>query len=219
MTTPPKEARGLLFLLSGPTGSGKSTLCDRLVAGHPGVERVVTCTTRPPREGEKNGVDYHFLSNAEFDDALGAEEFLEWAQVHNSRYGTKKIAIFNKLARGTDLVVNVDVQGARAYRQAFATHSTLRGRLVGVFVLPPDMETIFDRMLTRGKETKEQMERRMKTALHEVDQWPQYDYCIVSDTKDSDYLQLESIWRAEKCRASRLQQAVRSAGSRPSFGR
>src|SRR3989304_5346070 len=132
MTTPPKEARGLLFLLSGPTGSGKSTLCDRLVAG----------------------------------------------------------------------------QGARAYRQAFATHSTLRGRLVGVFVLPPDMETIFDRMLTRGKETKEQMERRMKTALHEVDQWPQYDYCIVSDTKDSDYLQLESIWRAEKCRASRRQQAV-----------
>lgn len=219
MTTPPKEARGLLLVLSGPTGSGKTTLCDRLVAAHPGIERIVTCTTRPPREGEQNGVDYHFLSNAEFDDALAAEEFLEWAQVHGARYGTKKTAVFGRLARGIDLVVNIDVQGARAYRQAFANHPSLRDRLVSVFVLPRNMETIFDRILTRGKETKEQMERRMKTAVHEIEQWPHYDYCILSDSKEADYARLEGIWRAEKCRVARLLEAIRAAGSTPSLAR
>ncbi|MDD2762863.1 MAG: guanylate kinase [Opitutaceae bacterium] len=219
MIPPPKEVRGLLLLIAGPTGTGKTTLCQRLVAAHPEVERLVTCTTRAPRENERPGVDYYFLSNAEFDEALAGDEFLEWAQVHTSRYGTKKSAVFNKLARDVDLVVNVDVQGARAYRQAFEGHSTMRGRLVSVFIMPPDMETIYDRLLTRGQDSKEQIERRMKTALYEVEQWTQQDYCIVTGSKDDDFARLESIWRAEKCRVARLRQAVATADSRLPFKR
>jgi guanylate kinase len=219
MISPPKNVHGLLLLIAGPTGTGKTTLCQRLVATHKEIERVVTCTTRAAREGEEPGVDYYFLNNAEFDEALANDEFLEWAQVHTWRYGTKKSAIFNKLARNVDLVVNVDVQGARAYRQALESHSNMRARLVTVFIMPPDMETIYDRLLTRGQDSREQIERRMKTALYEVEQWVNQDYCIVTGTKEQDYARLESIWRAEKCRVSRLRQAVATADSRLPFNR
>jgi guanylate kinase len=219
MTPPPKEIQGLLLLIAGPTGTGKTTLCRRLVAAHQDVERIVTCTTRAPREDERPGIDYHFLSDAEFDEALVNDEFLESAQVHAFRYGTKKSAVFNKLARNVDLVVNVDVQGARAYRQAFEDRSAIRSRLVTIFIMPPDMETIYDRLLTRGQDTKEQIARRMKTALYEVEQWTQQDYCIVTGSKEEDYARLESIWRAEKCRVSRLRQAVAAADSQLPFGR
>ncbi len=217
MTPPPKEAKGLLLLIAGPTGTGKTTLCKRLVTTHPEIERVITCTTRAPREGEKHGVDYCFLSDAEFDAALANDELLEWAQVHSARYGTRKGTVFNRLARNLDLVVNVDVQGAHAYRVAFDSHTTMRGRLVTIFIMPPDMETIYDRLLTRGQESREQIERRMRTALYEVEQWSKSDYCIVTGTKDEDYARIESIWRAEKCRVSRLRQAIASADSRLPF--
>jgi guanylate kinase len=208
MTPPPKEVHGLLILIAGPTGTGKTTLCRRLVAEHPEVQRIVTCTTRARREGEQPGVDYHFLSDAEFDAALADDEFLEWARVHTSRYGTKRSAVFNKLAHHIDLVINVDVQGARAFRQTFVGDSAMRGRLVSVFIMPPDMKTIQDRLLVRGQDTPAQIERRMKTALYEVEQWTQQDYCIVTGTKDEDYARLEGIWRAEKCRVVRLRQAA-----------
>ena len=206
-----------MFLVAGPTGTGKTTLCRRLIATHPEIDRIVTCTTRAPRPGEKNGYDYFFLSNSEFDAAIAEDEFLEWAQVHTSRYGTKKSAVFNRLARQVDLVVNVDVQGAKAYRQAFESRASMRGRLVSVFIMPPDMETIYDRLVTRGQDTKEQIERRMRTALYEVDQWPHYDYCIVTGTRDEDYARFEGIWRAEKCRVDRLRRAVAAADSRLPF--
>jgi guanylate kinase len=208
MTPPPKEAHGLLILIAGPTGTGKTTLCRRLVDTHKEVERIVTCTTRAPRADEQHGVDYYFLSDAEFDAALADDEFLEWAQVHTARYGTKRGAIFNKLARHIDLVINVDVQGARAFRQTFESDSTMRGRLVSVFIMPPDIKTIQDRLLGRGQDTPAQIERRMKTALYEVEQWTQQDYCIITGTKDEDYARLEGIWRAEKCRVVRLRQAA-----------
>ncbi len=201
---PPKDVRGLLFLIAGPAGTGKTTLCERLVTEHPDVERIVTCTTRPPRAGEKQGADYHFLSDKEFDDALADDEFLEWAQVHTARYGTKKSAVYNRLAHHIDLIIAVDVQGARSIRQTFDADSAMRGRLVSIFIMPPDMKTIHERLIGRGKETPAQIERRLKTALYEVEQWTQQDYCIVTGTKDEDYARLEGIWRAEKCRVIRL---------------
>ncbi len=217
MIHPPTEVCGILLLIAGPTGTGKTTLCKRLVATHPQVERVVTCTTRAPREDERNGVDYHFLSDAEFDAAVANDELLEWAHVHTARYGTRKSAVFNRLAHQVDLVVNVDVQGARAFRQAFESHSTMRGRLISVFIMPPDMETIYSRLVGRGQENREQIERRMKTALYEVEQWSQQDYCIVTGTKEQDYARLEAIWRAEKCRVSRLRQMMAAADSQLPF--
>jgi len=214
MIPPPKEFSGLLLVICGPTGTGKTTLSDRLVRDHPGTERVVTCTTRRPRDCERPGVDYFFLSDREFDEALAHDEFLEWAPVHAWRYGTRKSVVFDQLARSTDLVVNVDVQGARAYRKALESNPEMRGRLVTVFIMPPDMETIRARLVARGQDSMEQIERRMRTALYEIDQWPDFDYCIVTGSKDEDYSRLEGIWRAEKCRVARLCPAVPTASDR-----
>jgi guanylate kinase len=208
MIPPPKEVHGLLFLISGPAGTGKAALCQRLVAAYPEVERVVTCTTRAPRPGELHGVDHYFLSDVQFDEAVANDEFLEWAQVHFARFGTKKNAICPQLARHVDLVVNVDVQGARAYRQAFAGDAAMRSRLVRVFITPSDAKTIQEHLLAREDDAAELIEQRMKTALHEMAQWTQQDYCIVTGTPDEDFARFEAIWRAEKCRVSRLCQAA-----------
>ena len=204
MIPPPKEFRGFLLVIAGPTGTGKTTLSERLVGDHPGTKRVVTCTTRPPRDCEKHGVDYFFLSDHEFDEALANDEFLEWAPVHTSRYGTRKSAVFDQLMRDTDLVANVDVQGVRAYRKAFDSNPGMRGRLVTVFIMPPDMETIRARLLARGQDSQEQIERRLRTALYEIDQWPDFDFCLVTGSKDADYARIEGIWLAEKCRVARM---------------
>jgi guanylate kinase len=204
MPASPNKPHGLLMIVAGPTGAGKTTLSERLVAVHPGIERIVTCTTRPPRERERNGVDYFFLSDAQFDSALANDEFLEWAQVHAWRYGTRKGAVFDRLADDADLVLNVDVQGVQAYRKAFAEHATMRGRLVTVFIMPPDLKTLNDRLVGRGQDTAEQIQCRLKTALGEIEQWANFDYCIVTGSKDHDYARLDAIWTAEKCRVSRL---------------
>ena len=204
MAPQPKEPRGLLLIVCGPTGTGKTTVSERLAALHPGIERIVTCTTRSPREREKDGVDYFFLSDPEFNAALARDEFLEWAHVHAWRYGTKKAAVFDRLAHGTDLLVNVDVQGAQAYRKAFSDHPAMHGRLVTVFIMPPDLATIQDRLVARGQDTPEQIERRLKTARDEMERWTEFDYCIVTGSKDQDFERLAGIWTAEKCRVSRL---------------
>jgi guanylate kinase len=204
MISLPKKSRGLLLIVAGPTGAGKTTLSERLVAHHPEIERIVTCTTRPPRKQERDGVDYFFLSDPDFDAALAQDEFLEWAKVHAWRYGTKKGVVFDRLAHDTDLVLNVDVQGVQAYRKAFAEHPLMRGRLVTVFIMPPDLQTLHDRLVGRGQDTPEQIQRRLKTALYETEQWADFDYCIVTGSKDQDYARLEAIWTAEKCRAARL---------------
>jgi len=204
MTAPLKSSHGLLLIVAGPTGTGKTTLSERLVSNHPEIKRVVTCTTRPPREQERDGVDYFFLGNADFDASVSKDEFLEWAQVHACRYGTKKGAVFDLLARDEDLALNVDVQGVKAFRQAFAGDPDMRGRLVTVFIMPPDLQTLNDRLVGRGQDTPEQIQRRLETAVHEIKQWSEFDYCIVTGSKDHDYARLEAIWIAEKCRVSRL---------------
>ena len=205
---PPKEVHGLLFLITGPTGTGRTALCRRLVAAHPEIERVVTCTTRAPRAGEKDGVDYCFLSEAQFDEALARNDFFEWTQVLGARYGTMKNTFSPKLAGNVDLVINVDVRGARACRQEFEADASMRSRLVRVFFTAPDIETIRKHLLARGEDTPDSIEQRMNTLLLEMAQWTQQDYCIVAGTSDEDFARLEGIWRAEKCRVARLRHAA-----------
>lgn len=200
----PKEDVSLLLVLAGPAGSGKTTLCERMVDELDNVERVVTCTTRQPREGEQDGVDYHFLDDEQFDRAINTGAFLEWAKVHTNRYGVLKRVIQDKLDEHIDLVMNVDVQGVANIRAAAAEDIMICKRLVTVFILPPDLEVVRERLRGRGKDDEEEIERRVQTATKEVELWPEFDYVIVTKSKDEDYAALLNIWKAERLRSLRL---------------
>lgn len=189
-----------LLILAGPAGVGKSTLCDRLVREVPGFERVITATTRPPRPNEENGRDYHFLSEAEFDQRLAAGDFLEWAWVHRKhRYGTLKSAVLDRLPH-TSLVMNIDVQGVRSIRTAAQDLPLLRDRLVTMFVAPDSMEVLRERLQGRGPVSPEELERRLQSAEFELAERNSYDFVIHSSTKEQDFRALLDFWGQARAR-------------------
>lgn len=200
----PADDSALLMILAGPAGSGKTTLCERMVANNERIERLVTCTTRQPREGETDGVDYHFLSNETFDEKIEAGAFLEWAKVHANRYGTLKSVIEDKLSEQIDLVMNIDVQGVATVRKAAKSHPAIEQRLVTVFIMPTDFDELRRRLRGRGQDDEPEIARRIQSAEEEVKQWSAFDYVIRSKSKDEDYAAIRSIWQAEKRKASRL---------------
>jgi len=183
-----------LLILAGPAGVGKSTLCDRLVRDVPGFERVITATTRPPRANEAHARDYHFLSEKEFDAKLAAEEFLEWACVHQKfRYGTLKSAVLDRLPHA-NLVMNIDVQGVRSIRAAAQALPLLKGRLITMFVAPDSMDVLRERLQGRGSVSPEELARRMQSAEHEIAERNSYDFVIHSSTKEQDFRALLDYW-------------------------
>jgi guanylate kinase len=196
----PAQPPTVLLILAGPAGVGKSTLCDRLVAEVPGFERVITATTRPPRVGEVQDRDYHFLNDKQFDEKLAAGEFLEWACVHQKyRYGTLKAAVLARLPH-TSLVMNIDVQGVRSIRAAAARLALLQSRLVTVFVAPDSFEVLRERLEYRGTDSDEEIARRLRTAELELGERNSYDYVIHSGTKEQDFRALLAFWAQARCR-------------------
>ena len=190
----PAKPQTVLLILAGPAGVGKSTLSDRLVAAVPGFERVITATTRPPRVGEANGRDYHFLSEKQFDEKLAGGEFLEWAYVHQKyRYGTLKSAVLDRLPH-TSLVMNIDVQGVRSIRAAAVHLALLRSKLVTVFVAPDSFEVLRERLEYRGTDSAEEITRRLRTAELELGERNSYDYVIHSGSKEQDFRALLAFW-------------------------
>jgi guanylate kinase len=184
----------VLLLLAGPAGVGKSTLCDRLVAEVPGFERVITATTRPPRAGEVQDRDYHFLSENQFDEKLTAGEFLEWACVHQKyRYGTLKSAVLDRLPH-TSLVMNIDVQGVRSIRAAAGDLAILPSRILTVFVAPDSFEVLRERLEYRGTDSEEEIARRLRTAELELGERNSYNHVIHSGTKEQDFHALLAFW-------------------------
>jgi guanylate kinase len=194
----PKIARrGILFLVSAPSGTGKSTLLQ-LLQEHPDFEYSVSCTTRPPRAGEVNGRDYHFLSRAEFETHLHAGDFLEHALVHGNYYGTLRSAVLKKLEAGIDVLLDIDVQGADRIRME---QGPIRDALVDVFLMPENMDTLRYRLQKRGTESPEQMALRLQNAVTEMEAWPRYTYRIVSGLPEEDAANFRAIMRAERLRS------------------
>lgn len=195
------KPRAVLLLVSGPAGSGKTTLCDRMTAAYPeAMKRVVTCTTRAPRGAEVNGVDYNFLSREEFEAQIAAGEFLEYAKVHSNLYGTRKREVYTQLAAGRDLLVNLDVQGAGIVREVAKADPVLRASLVSLFIMPPSREELRSRLSGRGTDAAEEVERRMGVAEHEMARFREYDHCLVSADRESDFERIRAVYLAAKMR-------------------
>jgi guanylate kinase len=186
----------LLLVIAGPAGSGKSTLCDRLLKEGRGFSRVVTTTTRPPRPGEINGVHYHFFSADEFRRRLAAGEFLEWARVHGDHedrlYGTLRSSVINPLEAGQNLVLNIDVQGVENFRRIARENATLRAALTTVFIVV-DPARMADRMRRRGQDGEPEIARRLLTAEVELREAPKFDFRIESRSRDEDFSALLAI--------------------------
>jgi guanylate kinase len=197
--------RSLLMIVSGPAGSGKTTLCDRLLAEFsPTMARVVTATSRAPRAGEIDGVDYFFMSEDDFARRVTAGEFYEHARVHSCRYGVLREAVLKNLEASRDLLLNIDVQGAATFRAAARIDPRMGDRITSVFIMPKSIGQIRERLESRGTDDVAEIARRLETARIEIGVWKSYDYCIISGSREHDYESIRSIYMAERLRASRV---------------
>jgi guanylate kinase len=193
--------RGLLFVVSAPSGTGKTTVVERLVQIVPDLALSRSYTSRPTRPGEADGVDYNFVSRPRFEEMIAADAFLEWADVFGNLYGTCAADAERHLERGRDLVLVIDVQGARQVRKRFAD-------TVGVFVMPPSFAVLERRLRGRSKDPEDAMQRRLETARAEVAAFAEYDYVIVNDELEACVDRLRAIVLAER---TRLRSARRDA--------
>lgn len=195
------SAHGLVFIIAGPAGSGKTTLCHRLVSEFPNLHRIVTVTTRAPREGEVDGRDYHFYSAERFEQARQAGEFLEWAQVHGRCYGTLRSEVDARLTAKQDALLSIDVQGAESIRSLGREHGhPLCDRVVTIFILPSSLEEMRERLRRRGSDDPEEIEKRLQTAAREITHAGYFDYQVVTGTREQDFDRIRAIYIAEKNR-------------------
>ena len=195
------DRTGILLVVSGPSGSGKTTLCRRL-ADEKAAHYSISCTTRAPRPGEIDGEDYHFLSVEAFQAKLAAGEYLEHALVHGNHYGTLRSEVMGYLAAGTDVVMDIDVQGAAQVR-ACVDPAIVLAR-VDLFVMPPSEHELQARLAGRGTDSAATIALRMKNALEEMRHWPTYTYRLVSSTREEDYMRFKALLTAEQLRVARM---------------
>jgi guanylate kinase len=191
------ERRGILFIVSSPSGAGKSTIARKLLASEPGLEMSVSATTRDPRPGEVDGKDYHFVTIERFREMVAANDFLEWAHVFGHRYGTPKGPVEQALSEGRDVLFDIDWQGAQQlYQQA-------GGDVVRVFIFPPSMEELERRLRGRRTDSDEVITARMARAAGEISHWDGYDYVLVNDDADACFSKVQTILGAERLKRSR----------------
>lgn len=194
----------LLIVLSAPSGGGKTTLCEQLLAKRSNVARAITCTTREARPGEEDGVDYYFLDAGTFLKRVQAGNFLEHATVYGNSYGTLKSEVLGKLRAGKDVLLNVDVQGAATIRTQAVDDGELKRALVTVFLTPPSMAVLEQRLKKRGVDSPQAIQKRLSVSRQEIAQWKHFDYVIVSGSIAEDLRRMEAIVDAEKMRQSRV---------------
>lgn len=192
-----QKKKGNLFVVSAPSGAGKTTLCQKVCETIPSVKHSVSYTTRLPRQGEIADIHYTFVDEEEFRLMIAGGEFVEWAKVHGNFYGTSKKRIEKNINEGHDVMLDIDVQGAKQIREHF-TDSVL------IFVLPPSMEVLGERLFNRMSDAKEVIEKRLERAREEIQEYKNYDYVIVNNTIDEALKELVSIIVAENAKISRI---------------
>jgi guanylate kinase len=202
-STGPGQVAGLLFIVSAPSGAGKTTLVERLVEQVPHLRMSRSYTSRTARSGETDGVDYNFVTRDRFDSMIAADQFLEWADVFGNRYGTAAADTERLLAQGDDVVLVIDVQGARKVRA--------RGiRTVGIFVMPPSFEVLERRLRGRSKDAEPAIQRRLQVARDEVAAFAEYDFVVVNDEIAAAVDRLRSIVTSERARLQRMRTETES---------
>jgi guanylate kinase len=192
---------GILFVVSAPSGAGKTTLVEA-IRQSPNLFYSVSCTTRAPRGGEINSQDYQFLSHADFLAKLEAGDFLEHAQVHTDYYGTLREPVLTNLKNGVDVLIDIDTQGAAIIRNC--NDPVIRQALTDVFIMPPHLDELRRRLRKRGTETEEQINRRLETAVREIELWRDYRYTIISGSVEEDLEKFRRIMAAESYLSRRL---------------
>jgi guanylate kinase len=195
----------LLILISAPSGGGKTTLCEHLLKARPEMTRAITCTTREPRPGEEDGVDYHFFSAGEFLKRVQAGNFLEHATVYGNSYGILKSELLMKLREGKDVLLNLDVQGAATLRERAESEPELKRALVTVFLTPNSVKVLEQRLRKRNSDADGVIQKRLAVAKQEVAQWKNFDYLLLSTSKTEDLRRMLEIINAEKMRTPRSQ--------------
>lgn len=185
--------KGILIIVSGPSGAGKGTICKELISRDPSITVSVSATTRQPRNGEEEGISYHFLTRTRFEDMIRKDGFLEYACVYDNYYGTPKEFVVNQISQGKNVLLEIDIQGALQVKKKYPEG-------VFVFILPPSMQTLKDRIVGRGSETQESLNKRLSSAFGEIELIKNYDYFIVNDTVKHATDILQAIITAEKCR-------------------
>jgi guanylate kinase len=198
-------ANPLLILISAPSGGGKTTVCQRLLAARPNMTRAVTCTTRAPRAGEQDGVDYYFLNAESFLKRVQAGNFLEHATVYGNSYGTLKSEVLGRMRHGQDVLLTVDVQGAATIREKAQEDPELRRALISVFLTPPSLNVLEERLRRRGTDSAAVIQKRLGVARQEIAQWKHFDYLLLSGSIDEDLSRMLAIVEAEKMRTTRAQ--------------
>jgi guanylate kinase len=193
----PIRRRGLMLVLSSPSGAGKSTIARNLIESDPGFELSVSVTTRPRRGSEIEGNHYHFRSQREFDILRENDALLEWAEVHGNYYATPRDAAEKAMAEGRDMLFDIDWQGATQLKEK------MRGDIVSIFILPPSMQELKARLKRRAEDQEAVIETRLKNARTEIEHWTEYDFVVVNDDLDRVFSEIRSIVTAERLRRDR----------------
>jgi guanylate kinase len=191
------ERRGLMFVLSSPSGAGKTTLSRMLMDRMPGLQMSVSATTRPKRPGEVEGRDYLFVDNVRFEEMVRRRDLLEWAVVFENRYGTPRAPVEAALAAGQDVLFDIDWQGTQQLREK------ARADVVSVFILPPSAADLEKRLHSRAQDSQEVIRKRMSRASHEMSHWAEYDYIVINRDIDEAFAEVQSILKAERLKRER----------------
>jgi guanylate kinase len=195
-----RQKRGSLFVISAPSGAGKTTLCQKLREIIPDLKFSVSYTTRKPRDGEINDVHYTFIDEDEFRSMAAEGDFIEWAEVHGNFYGTSKKRIEDAINNGFDIMLDIDVKGAKQIKEHFSES-------VLIFVLPPSMDILKERLVGRMSESEDFIKKRLKNALDETKEYKNYDYVIINDMLDDALKDMSAVIIAERVRTSKIEQS------------